>query len=54
MAQILDAANRKRRQQASSAPSSRRPRFTSGFSMTYKELGALSFASRLIPVRTPK
>ena len=54
MARLLDAANRKRSQQAPSAPSLSTPRFSSGFSMTYKELGALSFASRLIPERTPK
>ena len=51
---MLDAANRKRSQRAPSAPSLSRPRLMSGFSMTYKEVGALSFASRLLPERTPK
>ena len=51
---MLDAANRKRSQRAPLASSLSRPRIMSGFSMTYKEVGALSFASRLLPEHTPK
>ena len=54
MARILDAVNRKRGQQAAPAPSLSRPLPMTGISITYKEVGALSFASRLIPERTPK
>jgi hypothetical protein len=56
MARMLDAVNRKRGQQATRAPiaSLSRPLPMNGISITYKEVGALSFASRLIPERTPK
>jgi hypothetical protein len=56
MARLLEATNRKRKQQSSTGiPSVSRPRLSSGnFSITFKEVGALSYASRLIPDRTPK
>ena len=53
MAHLLEA-NRKRRKQPLSAPSLSRPSLKSGISITYEEIGALTYASRLIPLRTPK
>ena len=54
MAGLLEAAsNRKRKQQLESLPSTSKPRVSAGPSATFKEVKALSFASRLIPERTP-
>ena len=51
---LVDASNRKRKQTSVPPPSTSKPRLSSNISITYKEVGALTFASRLIPERTPK
>ena len=51
---MLNAVKRKRGRQAAPAPSLSRPHPGTRISITYKEVGAPSFASRLIPKRTSK
>ena len=54
MARMLDAQSKKRKRQSTDVPSVSKPRLSSGITLTFKEVGALSYASRLIPERTPK
>ena len=52
---LVDASNRKRKHTSEFLPTTSKQRSSSNIiSITYKEVGALTFASRLIPERTPK